>query len=76
MNSPRADHDPGRPRVIVDRTLCVGTGMCTSIAPDLFELDDNGVLVLHEERITARAREEIDDAIACCPVEALSRVPD
>ena len=76
MNSSHADRNLGRLRVVVDRNLCVGTGMCTSIAPDLFELDDNGVLVLHEERITPRAREEIDDAIACCPVEALSRVSD
>lgn len=76
MNSSHADHNLGRLRVVVDRSLCVGTGMCTSIAPDLFELDDNGVLGSPRRTHHPRAREEIDDAIACCPVEALSRVSD
>lgn len=74
MNSPDARTE--KTRVIVDRALCIGSGMCTALAPEIFELDDDGVLVLRQEHVAAQALAELDDAIACCPVEALTRVSD
>lgn len=60
-------------RVVVDRDRCVGSGMCTSIAPGVFELDDVGGLVLKRDEVADEADQAaVNDAVACCPVEALS----
>jgi ferredoxin len=47
--------------------------MCTGIAPDLFELDQDGQLVVLIETPTVQQLGKLDAAIACCPVEAISR---
>ena len=60
-------------RLTVDWDKCICAGMCTSVAPDLFDLDDDGELVLV-------AGEKVDDTFAAaaheaagvCPVEAIT----
>ena len=59
-------------RITVDRDRCTGLGMCESIAPDVFEVDDGGVLVLHVEEVGADREQEMRDAIDACPTGALS----
>lgn len=63
-------------KIKVDYTRCIGAGMCTSIAPTLFELDDDGKLILRRE-LTMNDEEAsaVRDAVACCPAEALSIEP-
>ncbi|WP_051792312.1 ferredoxin [Amycolatopsis jejuensis] len=59
--------------IVVDRHKCVRSGMCTSVAPELFELDDDGELVVSSPVAgTADQRGQVSDAAACCPVEAIS----
>jgi ferredoxin len=59
-------------RILVDRTKCTGLGICESIAPNHFEVDDNGDLVLLEENITDDERSTIEEAVDSCPTSALS----
>ena len=40
-------------RVQVDRERCVGSGVCESLAHDVFEIDDEGVLQVHGEEPAA-----------------------
>jgi ferredoxin len=62
-------------RAVVDTQKCIGSGMCTSIAPTVFALDDDGVLVLlHGEELTAAEEELARDAAECCPAEAIDVV--
>lgn len=58
-------------KIIVDRNLCISTGMCTSIAPANFELDETGTLVIIEE-FDRSALDSIESAVACCPMGAIS----
>jgi len=50
---------------------CIGCGACTGIAPDVFELNDDGVAenILGED--TADFEDEIKEAAESCPVEAI-----
>ncbi|MFD5661792.1 ferredoxin [Streptomyces hirsutus] len=58
----------------VDRSRCNGLGVCEAFASDVFEVDDNGGLVLLTEELTEAQLEGVDQAITACPTEALSRV--
>ncbi len=58
-------------RVTVDFTKCTGLGICESIAPELFEVNDSGELVLLRADITDDELESVEEAVAGCPTEAL-----
>jgi ferredoxin len=58
-------------RVTVDRTKCTGLGICESLAPSVFEVDDSGALVLLRADIDDDEVRAVEDAIAGCPTEAL-----
>jgi ferredoxin len=56
--------------VRIDRLLCVGFESCAAIAPEVFQLDANGLA----EFATAPAcpRERLLEACRSCPVDALT----
>ena len=62
-------------RIIVDRDKCSGLGICESVAPDFFEIGQDGVMVLREEFVTEDRLEELREACDGCPTEALSLTP-
>ena len=59
-------------RVIVDYELCASTGMCTSFAPEVFELDAEGNLLLLIEEPPQELVDAVQAAVDSCPVEALA----
>jgi ferredoxin len=62
-------------RIIVDRTRCTGLGMCESVAPDVFEVNDDGELELRTDTVPDGRLVEVEQAVACCPNEALRLAP-
>jgi ferredoxin len=57
-------------RVGADRERCVGSGQCELLAPDVFEVDDDGaVRLLQEDPADDGA---VRDAVQQCPTGALS----
>jgi ferredoxin len=68
-----ADEDERRVddlRVRIDRLLCVGFGDCVDAAPQAFALDEESVAVFaRPEHIE---REQLLEACAACPVDALT----
>lgn len=46
---------------------CIGCGACTAVAPDVFELGDEGLAVVISEDNIEGAKE----AAESCPVEAI-----
>jgi ferredoxin len=57
-------------RVTADRELCVGSGQCEMLAPDVFEVDDDGTVhVLQAEPDDTHA---VRQAAQQCPTRALS----
>ena len=61
-------------RVVVDRERCVGSGSCEALAPDVFEVGDDGVLVVHRPEPAKDELPDVRDAVAACPTRALSLV--
>lgn len=58
-------------KITVDRVKCTGLGICESLAPDVFEVDDNGDLILLTEEVTDDTLQDVREAVAGCPTEAL-----
>ena len=63
-------------KVEVDRTKCAGLGVCESQAPTVFEVDDDGHLVLLKADISDDELEGVEEAVAGCPTEALRLIRD
>ena len=59
-------------RVEVDRTTCTSLGICESLAPDVFEVGDDGELTVLLDPVPADQLDAARDAVAGCPTGALS----
>jgi ferredoxin len=58
-------------KVTVDFNKCTGLGICESMAPEFFEVNDEGTLELLKEDITDDELQSVEEAVAGCPTEAL-----
>mgnify|MGYP006294785897 CR=1 FL=1 len=56
-------------RAKVDRDLCIGSAMCVATAPDVFELDDEGLSRVVDEG--AADEDTLRQAAEGCPVQAV-----
>jgi ferredoxin len=63
-------------KVAVDFNKCTGLGICESLAPEFFEVNDEGELVLLKKDITDQELRGVEEAVAGCPTEALRLVRD
>jgi ferredoxin len=61
-------------KVHVDMNLCQSHGECVVVAPDIFELGDDDVLVWQEDVDDSR-RADMDEAVDACPMLAI-RIED
>lgn len=60
--------------VTVDFDKCTGLGICESLAPDFFEVNDDGELLLLKAEISDAELQEVEEAVNGCPTEALKIV--
>jgi len=58
-------------RIEVDLTKCTGHGICESIADDVFEVQDDGAVTLHDPERPESDRERMTQAVTQCPAAAL-----
>lgn len=63
-------------KTVIDRDKCTGLGMCEAEAPDLFEVADDGSLVILADRSSDEQCAEAEAACESCPTEALSLVAE
>lgn len=63
-------------RVVVDRDLCQGHGVCESEAPAVFSVAKDGTLTVLQEVPPASERRAVEAAVKYCPTHALSIVED
>jgi sterol 14-demethylase len=63
-------------RIVVDRDLCQGHGVCESEAPGVFEVSKQGDLTVLQETPTDDARRLVEAAVKYCPTHALSIIEE
>jgi ferredoxin len=59
-------------KIVVDRDKCEGLGMCESMAHEYFEVDDDDILIIHDENPPEGDRKMVLAAVNSCPVLALT----
>lgn len=64
-------------RIIADRDRCIGAGQCVLTEPDVFDQsEDDGRVLLLDERPDGAAAGTVRQAISLCPSGALSLAED
>ncbi|HLU41000.1 MAG TPA: ferredoxin [Microthrixaceae bacterium] len=63
-------------RIVVDRDLCQGHGVCESEAPEVFEVGKDRQVVVLDEAPGDGQRRAVELAVKYCPTHALSIVED
>jgi ferredoxin len=58
-------------RIEADLGKCDGLGMCEAMAPDFFEVGEDGTVVVLDERPGEDHRQDLAAAVDSCPVLAL-----
>jgi ferredoxin len=61
-------------RVEVDLDKCTGHGICESIAEDVFEVQDDGTVLIRESDWPESDRDRMQQAVTQCPAAALRLV--
>ncbi|MEV6903365.1 ferredoxin [Amycolatopsis sp. NPDC051372] len=61
-------------KLTADTDLCQGYGNCLTTADDVYDIDDDGKVVLLTETIPEADRARVEAAALSCPVKALGVV--
>ncbi|AJA46278.1 ferredoxin [Clostridium pasteurianum DSM 525 = ATCC 6013] len=56
----------------VDKDTCIGCGVCPSVAPEVFAMDDDGKAVEIVESVPESSADSAKEAEDSCPVNAIS----
>ena len=63
-------------KVKVNKDACIGCGACTSIAEELFQINDEGLSEAKVEVVAADLAEKAKEAIDSCPTGAIEEVTE
>jgi ferredoxin len=61
-------------KIAVDTAKCMGHARCNAVAPDAFDLDDDGYAVVTAEAVNVPLP-QLHNAAACCPEQAIAVQP-
>ena len=59
-------------KVVVDFDLCQSNAVCQGIAPQVFEVRDDGYLYILQEHPDEELRAKVQDAARACPTQAIT----
>jgi ferredoxin len=63
-------------RIAGDREICMGAGVCVMTAEETFDQDDDGIVVLASDRVSAGEEKLVRNAVRMCPSGALRIVAE
>jgi ferredoxin len=63
-------------KVHVNSQICAGFGICLGIAPEVFELHEDGYAIVLVSEVKPEDEDEIRRAVSHCPAHAISVTED
>jgi ferredoxin len=61
-------------RVDADRDACISAGNCVMTAGEVFDQDDDGIVVVLSAEVSADDEAKVREAVKLCPASALRLV--
>jgi ferredoxin len=59
-------------RIVVDHARCEGHGLCADVAPEVYDLDEDAIVVLRiEGEVPPELERKAEGGARVCPVAAL-----
>ena len=58
-------------KIAADLDRCEGHGLCVDTAPEVYDLDDDAVVVVRHEVVPTDLERSAEDGARVCPVAAL-----
>lgn len=58
----------------VDKDKCIGNGMCAALAPEHFEVSNDGDLTVLQENVSDSDVATVQGAVLSCPAAAITVV--
>lgn len=58
-------------KIVVDFNKCTGLGICESLSPQHFEVEESGELVLLKADVSPHEVAAVEQSVSSCPTEAL-----
>jgi ferredoxin len=59
-------------KAVIDKSLCIGCGICPETCPEVFESDEDGLAHVKVESVPAEAEQPCREAADQCPVTAIT----
>ena len=63
-------------RIVANRERCIGAAQCVLSAPEVFEHDDDGIVVVLDPQPHPDLHEDVRTGRALCPSGALTLLED
>jgi ferredoxin len=64
-----------RIEVVIDKPACCGYGLCAEICPEVFKLDENGIVYVDDALVPEGLEDKAREGAEVCPQSALSVKP-
>ena len=64
-----------RLKVVINKPACCGYGICAEICPDVYKLDENGIVFVEDELVPEGLEGTAREGADACPQSALAVVP-
>lgn len=56
----------------VDRDACIGCELCTTICPEVFEMDDEQIAIVIADPVPSNVEDTAKEAEDSCPTSAIT----
>lgn len=59
-------------KATVDREACISCGLCATLCPNVFEMDEESIAIVKVEDIAPEDEADAQNATDSCPVSAIA----
>ncbi len=63
-------------KIALDKQKCVGHARCAAVAPEVYELDDNGYLQMDEKTVPENLRAQAIRGARACPERVITIIEE
>jgi ferredoxin len=65
----------GKLKVVINKSACCGYGVCAEICPDVYKLDENGMVHIDDEIVPEGMEDLAQEGADACPQSVIKIVP-